>query len=203
MTITLALESAIAGGSVSLLDGERELDHWIGRADVSRAEDLLLNIDALLGNHGLTAHDLDLLAVSAGPGSFTGIRIGIATALGLKSGLQVPTATVSALDAIAAASAGEKITVAVPLGRNFVCVQEFAYARAEGVPVAVDFERFIKMVEQNPNDRYVAHEKLCSDGFRPANVVNFGANVAKAVGSFAVSNPDAAARPMFISKAAK
>ena len=77
MATILAIESAIAGGSLSLIRGDVELGNWIGRADVSRAEEILVNIDAMLTACGVSKHDLDLIAVSAGPGSFTGIRIGM------------------------------------------------------------------------------------------------------------------------------
>ena len=94
--ITLAIESAIRGGSVSLIGDGVEIANWIGSADVSKAEDLLADIDLMLGANGLTIHDVGHVAVSAGPGSFTGIRIGIATALGLETGLGIPMSSISA-----------------------------------------------------------------------------------------------------------
>src|SRR5258708_18599521 len=97
---TLAIESAISGGSISLLKG-REIANWIGSSNVSKAEDLLANIDHLLAANDIALNEIDLITVSAGPGSFTGIRIGIATALGLKAGLGIAMSSESALKAIA------------------------------------------------------------------------------------------------------
>jgi tRNA threonylcarbamoyl adenosine modification protein YeaZ len=61
---------------------------------------LLSSIDFLLGRLGWSLKDLDLVAVGIGPGSFTGIRIGIATALGLAQSLGIPFAGISGLDAL-------------------------------------------------------------------------------------------------------
>src|SRR5687768_3236700 len=97
----LAIESAISGGSLSLIVDGSEAGHWIGTSGVSKAEELLVNIDHLLNKHCTLRAEIDLIAVSAGPGSFTGIRIGLATALGLKAGLQVSMASGSVLKAIA------------------------------------------------------------------------------------------------------
>ncbi|MEQ1646533.1 MAG: tRNA (adenosine(37)-N6)-threonylcarbamoyltransferase complex dimerization subunit type 1 TsaB, partial [Pyrinomonadaceae bacterium] len=139
---TVAIESAIRGGSISLIAGGVEIDNWIGSTEVSKAEDLLVDIDAMLGRNSLSISDIDHLAVSAGPGSFTGIRIGIATALGLKTGLGIPMSSVSALTAMAAISSFEgNAVVAVPVGRNAICLQTFSQDKiAKDEPRPVSFE---------------------------------------------------------------
>lgn len=68
----------------------------------SRARTLLEDVDALLRQGGANARDLDALAVGIGPGSFTGVRIGLATARGLALALDLPGAGVSTLAALAA-----------------------------------------------------------------------------------------------------
>jgi len=134
--IILAIESAIAGGSISLLRSGIEVANWIGTSDVSKAEDLLVNIDEILVGRGIPAKEIDLLAVSAGPGSFTGIRIGLATALGLKNGLGVEMSSENALKAMAFMHASEgTMSAAVPVGRNAVCIQTFERSRYEVVSV--------------------------------------------------------------------
>lgn len=72
----------------------------------STAVKVLEDVDALLGAAGLEPADLDALAVGTGPGSFTGIRIGVATARGLALSLGIPLAGVSTLDALAAGAPG-------------------------------------------------------------------------------------------------
>ena len=201
MSITLAFESAIAGGSISLLDGVVEIDHWIGASDVSKAEDLLINIDKLLSNNILSRRDIDLIAVSAGPGSFTGIRIGIATAMGLKNGLDVSMASVSALEALAATSSHKDAIIAVPMGRNSVCVQKFTEGKADQPPYTLDHEQFEQIVRENKQNQYIVHEKLYISDVELSHVTNFGLNVAFAVGLFAIKNPNLTTAPLFISKA--
>ncbi len=73
---------------------------------VGTAVRLLEDVDALLAEAGVSPSDLDGLAVGTGPGSFTGIRIGLATARGLALATGVPVAGVSTLDALAAGAPG-------------------------------------------------------------------------------------------------
>jgi tRNA threonylcarbamoyladenosine biosynthesis protein TsaB len=73
---------------------------------VSRAVTLLEDVDALLRQAGAHTRDVEGLAVGVGPGSFTGLRVGLATARGLALALGVPVAGVSTLDALAAGAPG-------------------------------------------------------------------------------------------------
>src|SRR5437773_2996639 len=72
----------------------------------STAVTLLEDVDALLRQSGAHTRDVQGLAVGIGPGSFTGIRIGLATARGLALALGTPAAGVSTLDALAAGAPG-------------------------------------------------------------------------------------------------
>ncbi|HET8607715.1 MAG TPA: tRNA (adenosine(37)-N6)-threonylcarbamoyltransferase complex dimerization subunit type 1 TsaB [Gaiellaceae bacterium] len=73
---------------------------------VSEAVTLLEEVDDLLRAAGAGPRDLDAVAVGTGPGSFTGVRIGVATARGLAFALGIPLAGVSTLDALAAGAPG-------------------------------------------------------------------------------------------------
>jgi tRNA threonylcarbamoyladenosine biosynthesis protein TsaB len=73
---------------------------------VSRAVTLLEDVDALLRQASAHTGDVDAIAVGIGPGSFTGIRVGLATARGLAFALDIPVAGVSTLDALAAGAPG-------------------------------------------------------------------------------------------------
>jgi tRNA threonylcarbamoyladenosine biosynthesis protein TsaB len=72
----------------------------------SRAVSLLEDVDALLRQAGARTADVDALAVGIGPGSFTGVRVGLATARGLALALGIPVAGVSTLDALARGAPG-------------------------------------------------------------------------------------------------
>ena len=90
-TETLAL-AAHRGDSWASLCLRRGLQHSSG---------LLPLAESLLRELGMNASDLELLVCSRGPGSFTGIRIGLATAMGISYGRGIPLVGVSTLDAIA------------------------------------------------------------------------------------------------------
>jgi tRNA threonylcarbamoyladenosine biosynthesis protein TsaB len=72
----------------------------------SRAVTLLEDVDALLRQAGTHTRELEALAVGIGPGSFTGVRIGLSTARGLALALRVPAAGVSTLAALEAGAPG-------------------------------------------------------------------------------------------------
>jgi tRNA threonylcarbamoyladenosine biosynthesis protein TsaB len=78
---------------------------------MTHSENLLPMIDHALQVYGKEVSDLELLAVNAGPGSFTGVRIGVATAKGLAFAGSLPCASVSTLDSLAENLAGTKGTV--------------------------------------------------------------------------------------------
>ena len=79
----LALESSAAACSVALTqDGELVAQNW-QNSGLTHSRTLLPMVDSLLKNSGQRLEDVDVVAVAAGPGSFTGLRIGVATAKGL------------------------------------------------------------------------------------------------------------------------
>jgi tRNA threonylcarbamoyladenosine biosynthesis protein TsaB len=99
--LTLAFDTATGVATSALVDDGELLGE---RA--SRAQTLLEDVDALLRQGGAHPRDLDALAVGVGPGSFTGVRIGLATARGLALALDLRGAGVSTLDALAVGAPG-------------------------------------------------------------------------------------------------
>ena len=99
--LTLAFDTATGVATSALVDDGELLGE---RA--SRVQTLLEDVDALLRQGGAHPRDLDALAVGVGPGSFTGVRIGLATARGLALALDLQGAGVSTLDALAAGAPG-------------------------------------------------------------------------------------------------
>jgi tRNA threonylcarbamoyladenosine biosynthesis protein TsaB len=98
----LAVESATLSGGAAILDGDRLLGEITLNIAITHSERLLAAVDRLLADCGLAPADLEGLAVSVGPGSFTGLRVGLATVKGLAMALDLPIAPVPTLDALAA-----------------------------------------------------------------------------------------------------
>jgi tRNA threonylcarbamoyladenosine biosynthesis protein TsaB len=99
--LILAFDTATEVATVALVrDGD-----VLGER-VSRAVRVLRDVEELLEEAGLTADDLDAIAVGTGPGSYTGLRMGLVTARTLNVSLAVPVAGVSTLDALAAGAPG-------------------------------------------------------------------------------------------------
>ncbi len=97
----LAVDTATAWQSVAILDGERVLAQHEQEAGGSHARLLLPTIDRLFKATDLSPARLDGLVVSIGPGSFTGLRVGLATMLGFRTITKLPLATVPTLEAMA------------------------------------------------------------------------------------------------------
>jgi tRNA threonylcarbamoyl adenosine modification protein YeaZ len=97
----------------------------------SRAVTLLEDVDALVRQAGTHTQQLDALAVGIGPGSFTGVRIGLATARGLALTLGRPVAGVSTLDALAAGAPGALPVIDARRGEIFVPGRVLAPAELE------------------------------------------------------------------------
>jgi tRNA threonylcarbamoyladenosine biosynthesis protein TsaB len=98
----LAVETSTLSGGAALLDGERVVGEYTLDVRVTHSERLMAAIDQLLSDAGWTARDLDGIAVTVGPGSFTGLRVGLSTVKGLALALAIPVAAVPTLDAMAA-----------------------------------------------------------------------------------------------------
>jgi tRNA threonylcarbamoyladenosine biosynthesis protein TsaB len=97
----LALDTTTAAGSVALVDDADLIAERCGDPSRTHAERLPGDILALVASAGATIASVDLFAVACGPGSFTGLRIGIATMQGLAFVGDRPMAGVSALEALA------------------------------------------------------------------------------------------------------
>lgn len=111
MTHTLAIDTATECVSIALLKGEAVLAKQTSFMDRGQGEALIPMIQNLLQNAGLTVSDIGSLAVSVGPGSFTGVRIGLAAARGMALALQVPIRGVTTLQAMVQKTCGKVLAV--------------------------------------------------------------------------------------------
>ena len=101
----LALDTALGACSVALCCNGDVLARRFARLERGHAEALMPMVEAVRGEVGLDYAELDLLAATVGPGTFTGVRIGLATARALSLASGVPLVGVTTLAAVAEAAA--------------------------------------------------------------------------------------------------
>ena len=99
--LTLAFETSAKAASVALLDGEKLLGESYQNTGLTHSQTLLSMAEDLIKNCGYTPEQIQAVAVAAGPGSFTGVRIGVAAAKGFTWGAELPCCGVSTLEAMA------------------------------------------------------------------------------------------------------
>ncbi len=136
--LILSVETATLSGSVAIARGEQLLGVVSGDPKISHSNTLLADVDKLLAETQLRVSDIDVFAVATGPGSFTGLRIGIATIKALSATLDRPSVGIPTLEAVAlSGSVSEKSVALLPAGRGEVFTQLFSVS-AENVVTALD-----------------------------------------------------------------
>ena len=97
----LAFETSAKAASVALMENGKLLGESYQNTGLTHSQTLMVMAEDLLKVCGLTAKDVEAVAVAAGPGSFTGVRIGVAAAKGFAWGGELPCYGVSTLEAMA------------------------------------------------------------------------------------------------------
>lgn len=162
--LILSVETATLAGSVCLARGEEVLARFSGDAGISHSNTLLHDIDKILCDAHVELAEIDLFAVASGPGSFTGLRIGIATVKGLAATLNCPCVGIPTLHAVAhSGGASENTVTLLPAGRGEVFAQLFTVT-CEGVVTAHDQASHI--APQRLFEKYGLLENVlwCGDG---------------------------------------
>lgn len=99
--LILAFETSAKAGSAALMQDGRLLGESYQNTGLTHSQTLLSMAENLLTSCGYTPQQVEAVAVAAGPGSFTGIRIGVAAAKGFAWGLELPCCGISTLEAMA------------------------------------------------------------------------------------------------------
>lgn len=147
----LAFESSAKAAGVAVLDDGRLLAEYFQNSGQTHSRTLMQMAEDLLDNCDLTPRDIDACAVADGPGSFTGVRIGVAAAKGFAWGREIPCYGVSTLEAMARSAAC--------LGGVICCCMD---ARRAQVYNAV-FERCGETLVRLREDRAISLDELCED----------------------------------------
>jgi len=164
--LILSIETATLGGSIALSKGTEILVSRTGNSEVSHSNTLLTDIDEVLTSRGFSIGDIDLFAVANGPGSFTGLRIGLATVKALSTTLSRPAIAIPTLEAIAQSAGPSEATVALlPAGRGEVFVQLFSISE-NGKVSAFDEARHLP--PERAIESYIVRSRLrwAGDGAR-------------------------------------
>jgi tRNA threonylcarbamoyladenosine biosynthesis protein TsaB len=106
--LLLAVDTALGACSVAVLRGSDILHHYFEEMTRGHAEALAPMVDRAMGQAGMAFTALDRLAVTTGPGNFTGQRVGLAFMRGLRIGLDKPLIGITTLEAMAAATASNR-----------------------------------------------------------------------------------------------
>lgn len=124
----LALESSAVACSAALCEDEKLLSQSFQNSGLTHSRTLMPMVEDLFKNCGLTLEAVDVLAVAAGPGSFTGLRIGVSACKGLAWPGDKPCAAVSTLEAMAwsVCHAGREVCAVMDARRSQVYNARFA-----------------------------------------------------------------------------
>ena len=157
----LGIETATAASSVALMD-DRQLVASAARVDRTGHGGFLVSaLDFCFDQAGWTPADLDAVVVDTGPGLFTGIRVGLATAQGLAATLGIPIMEASALDALAlrAATGRRHIWSVIDVRRGEVAVAGYrpvpGGAVMDAQPELATYEHFMGLLESDSDEALV------------------------------------------------
>ena len=208
--LTLALETVVNGGSISLLAGESEIDFRVGDDESLRAQNFLKQIRDLLQKNKISPSEIGEIAVATGPGSFTGIRIGISVALGLKTAWRCRISGISILEAMKSfvfqtgliTTKGSAIIIsAIPFGKEDVCWQIFQNFENKNKlesksPQVAALGDFMNLVDGYNGFSLITEQSLFKLlrnlgiwGSEKSKIINLGDNLARFVG-FSVNQCD-------------
>lgn len=134
----LAIDTATRYASVALYNEKGILSEATWYSSGNHSIEVMPTIVAMMERQGFAPQDLSAVAVAKGPGSFTGLRIGMSLAKGLALGLGIPIVAIPTLEitAYAVGDRGCRIFAVLEAGRGRICVGSYRYA--EGWPVPCD-----------------------------------------------------------------
>jgi tRNA threonylcarbamoyladenosine biosynthesis protein TsaB len=159
----LAIECATPQQSVALVEGDRVVAESSYLAEGPRGGRLMPAVDAVMRKAGWVPREIDVVAVSVGPGSFTGVRVGVATAKGLALGTGARLVGVSTLEALAEG---------YPVPNVVVCALLDAY---RGEVYAALFRRPGERLERLSSDAVMAPEAVATTVGGEVHLIGNGA----------------------------
>lgn len=174
----LALETSAVTASVAVTEGEKLLAQSFQNSGLTHSATLMPMVADLLKNTGLKLEDMDVIAVSAGPGSFTGIRIGVAAAKGLAWPGDKLCAPCSTLESMAWQCAHMEGEICAVMDARRKQVYNARFAAKDGKPVrltedrAIGIEELIQDVHSSGKTQILVGDgaQLCAAAFDRAGI---------------------------------
>jgi tRNA threonylcarbamoyladenosine biosynthesis protein TsaB len=199
--IVLGLDTCLSTCSVAVIDGERVLAHASEPMARGHQERLAPMAQEVMRAAGVAFPALERVGVTVGPGSFTGLRVGLAFAKGLASALSAPAVGIGAMEALAAEAAGLAF-VAIDARRGQVYGQAFEGGQALMAPDAMTVEtaaaRLAEISQGRPLTLIGSGAGLLAEMVRGAEVVAAEGADARVVARLAAQRPAARLRPLYL-----
>jgi tRNA threonylcarbamoyladenosine biosynthesis protein TsaB len=186
--IVLAIDTCLGACAAAVTDGERVLAARSEAMARGHQERLAPLVAEAMAAAGVGFGRLDRIGVTIGPGSFAGLRVGLAFAKGLAAALGIPAVGVGALEALAAAAPQGLTVAAIDARRGQVYAQGFQAGRPLGPPEALSLE--------------TASARLAAMAGGPVTLVGSAAAILAEAVPHARAIPDEAADPVAVARLA-
>lgn len=169
--ILLATDTSGKHGSIALARehaGKVDVLEVVALEGGTFSAELVPQIASLLGKHGLGKADIGAFVVASGPGSFTGLRVGLAAIKGLAEVLGKPIVAVSLLEVVARTTkAASRVRAALDAGRNEVYLGEYDVSASQ---VTCTREELVRLADLGPGPVIVTPDKTIADALRSRSV---------------------------------
>jgi tRNA threonylcarbamoyladenosine biosynthesis protein TsaB len=199
--IVLGLDTCLAACSVAVLDGDDVLAHAAEDMARGHQERLAPMVQRVMADAGSAFDRLDRIGVTVGPGSFTGLRVGVAFAKGLAAALGAPAVGVGVLEALAAGQPGF-VFAAIDARRDQLYLQAFEDGRPlmapDVLPVEVAAARLAELAMGRPATLVGSGAPLLAPTAPAARVLTPPGADARQVARLAAARPVTPLRPLYL-----
>jgi len=196
--IVLAIDTCLFACSVAVVDGERVLARRVEPMSRGHQERLAPLVQEAMAQSGVGFDQLERIGVTVGPGSFTGLRVGLAFAKGLGSALSIPVVGVGSLEALAEPERGDVLAV-LDAKRGQVYLQAFSGGAPVSAPDALPIEIAAARVAEFSPDILIGTGAALLADLRPgARVVEADTTDPVAVARLAAARAPVPPRPLYL-----
>ncbi len=196
--IVLAIDTCLFACSVAVVDGEQVLARRVEPMSRGHQERLAPLVQEAMAEAGLGFDKLERIGVTVGPGSFTGLRVGLAFAKGLASALSIPAVGIGSLEALADTERGNVVAV-LDAKRGQVYLQAFSDGVPVSAPDALPIETAAARVAEFAPDTLIGTGAALLADVRPgAKVIEADVTDPVAVARLAALRSPVPPRPLYL-----